>query len=178
MNETWTVEKQEVIKDICTRVCIDKSYVDDLAQWVSMFFLTTELEEHYLTEGFIYSVAYKGYHLRGSTFRREHIEFELLFVDLLSAQADEQSDRDTAHTDFMKTFVGHYEDLGYNKKSIDKMYEDVLEGLTPIEEVWAREIVKRNMSINMFSEQTGISRAKAKERMDYIYNKLRDNARD
>ena len=33
--------------------------------------------------------------------------------------------------------------------------------------------IKRNLSIKLFSDHTGIHRATAKERMESIYNKLR-----
>jgi hypothetical protein len=46
-----------------------------------------------------------------------------------------------------------------------------------MEQIWVEEIVKRNMSIALFSQHSGIHRTTATERMESIYNKLRKNSK-
>jgi len=159
MNEKFTVDKQKVIKSMCLSVCKHGHLADDLAQWVSMWFLTNKVEDKYLTDGLIYSVAWKGFNLSGSEFKREHNPITFQYSDLTPAELEAALNYDSIN-------------------NVDEHYEQTLKQLNEMEQIWAREIVKRNLSINLFSEHTGISRAKAKERMTEIYKKLRDNARD
>ena len=49
-----------------------------------------------------------------------------------------------------------------------------VEQLDDMERIWVEEILKRNFSIKLFSEHTGIHRATATERMNLIYEKLRN----
>ena len=150
MNEEWTLSKQKVIETACNNICKHGSLSKDLAQEVSIWFLTNKLPDT-VTDGFIYVVAYKAFHLSGSEFRRLHVD------EVLKQSLD----------------INEYKDLNIENLSVDEKYEKTLEELDDIEQCWAREIVKRNLSINLFSQHSGISRQKAKERMDFIYHKLR-----
>jgi len=179
MNEDWLVSKQQVIEQICKTIC-KSSLAEDLAQEVSIYFLTHELPE-VVTDGFIYTVAFKMFHLSGSSFKRLHID------DVLKASTDiepfclfNSTDDDKESSKYEAWFIDQSADYidDYYKKSIDDQYEQVLKELTPMEQIWVEEIMKRNCSISLFSQHTSISRQKAKERMNEIYNKLRDNARD
>jgi hypothetical protein len=151
MNEKWVTEKQEVIRTSCALICRGNRYTDDLAQYVSMYFLENELPPT-VTDGFIHVVAYKAYHLSGSEFRRLHIDNNL---------------EDSEDIEVCASII-------LDSASIDREYNDALNELNPVERCWAEEIVKRNMSINLLSEHTGIHRDSAKKRMNSIYKQLRE----
>jgi len=151
-NEKFVLDKQPVIREICLAITKHNSFTDDLCQWVSIWFLENEVDEIYLTDGFIHSVAYKAYHLSGSSFKREHIDNYSVIKEELQPDY-------------------HYP---LESDNVDKRYEDLLRELTETERTWVEEIVKRNGSINLFSLHTEISRIVATERMNFIYNKLRE----
>ena len=58
-----------------------------------------------------------------------------------------------------------------------KEYKEHIGQLDNMEQIWVEEIVKRNMSIALFSQHSGIHRTTATERMESIYNKLRKNSK-
>lgn len=153
MNRKFAIDKQETIKSMCLSICKHGHLADDLAQWVSIYFLTHEIEEVNLTDGLIYSVAWKGYNLRGSEFKREHNPITFQYSDLTDSELEIA--------------------LNFDTINVDEDYKQTLKDLNSVEKTWIEEIVKRNLSINLFSEHTNISRAKATERMNAIYNKLR-----
>jgi hypothetical protein len=152
MNEVFVIEKQEVIKAICKQVTKHGHLSEDLAQWVSMWFLTTELEQCYLTDRFINAVAYKAFNLKGSEFKREHSTTDTISVE-----------------DICNNYYYPLE-----SENVDKRYQDLLKELSPTEKIWLEEMIKRNGSVNLFCQHTKISRITATERMNYIYNKLRE----
>ena len=154
MNEAFVIEKQETIRQCCQVVCNNNSYVEDLAQCVSIWLLENKLPEE-VKDGYLYMTAYNAYHRAGSEFRRLHIDTNIHHAKQIDS-----------------------EQIGLNDvNNIDQQYSEVMKELTPIDKVWAEEIVKRNMSINLFSKHTGINRQEATERMKTIYKKLQDNAR-
>lgn len=152
MNEDFVIKKQSVIKAICKQVTKHGSLSDDLAQWVSIWFLTNEVDECYLNDRFINAVSYKAYHLKGSEFKREHFNTESLSVE-----------------DICNDYYYPLE-----SENVDLRYQELLRELTDTEKVWLEEMVKRNGSVNLFCQHTKISRITATERMEYIYNKLRE----
>lgn len=151
MNEKFVIEKQSIIESMCLSICKHGSLSKDLAQEVSIYFLTHKLPE-VITDGFIYTVAYKYYHLSGSEFKRLHVDQVLKYAEELEEYS---TIRDSL------------------KDSVENEYNQALDELIPIEKVWAEELVKRNLSISLFSQHTGIGRKKATERMNSIYDKLR-----
>ena len=152
MNNDFVVSKQQVIRDSCELICRGNRYTDDLIQWVSMYFLEHTLPTE-ITDGFIHVVAYKAYWLQGSEFRRLHIDSNLENCEDIQG----------------------YSSVILDNTSVDREYNEALNELNPVERVWAEEIVRRNMSINLFSQHTGIHRDSAKQRMQNIYEKLRKN---
>lgn len=157
MNEDFVVKNQDVILAMCNTVCKHSHQAGDLAQWTSEWFLTHDVSHLNTTKALIYSVVWKAYNLRGSEFKREHNPSEFHYTELT------------------------VEDLELHmnlQESVDEQYRKVMDELNPIEKIWAEQIVKRNLSISLLSQHTGIGRKKATERMNEIYKKLRDNARD
>ena len=155
MNEDFVKDKQKVIEKACNTIAKHSSISKDLAQEVSIYFLTNPLPERLdKIDGFIFVIAYKMYHLTGSEFKRLHIDNVLL---------------DSEDIDFISDKA-----LPFYDDNVDKEYNKTIKELNEMDVIWTQEIVKRNMSINLFSEQTGISRIKATERMNSIYNKLRN----
>ena len=65
-------------------------------------------------------------------------------------------------------------DIPYMDGNVYKDYIEQVKQLDEMERIWVEEIVKRNLSIRLFSEHTGIHRATATERMNLIYEKLRN----
>lgn len=141
-----------------------------------MYFLENELPTE-ITDGFIHVVAYKAYWLQGSEFRRLHIDKHLddsdELIEYLGSYSDNSKDNyNSSWAGKMDSNIKNFCE-GYNDANIDKEYDDALNELTPVERCWAREVVKRNMSINLLSQHTGIHRDSAKARMNSIYDKLR-----
>ena len=104
-------------------------------------------------DGFIFVVAYKMYHLSGSEFNRLHFDNVL---------------QESTELDYLKL-----KDIPYISNNVYKEYLEQVKQLDEMERIWVEEIVKRNLSIKLFSDHTGIHRTTAKERMESIYNKLR-----
>ena len=157
MNEDFIKLKQPVIEKACKTICKHSELSKDLAQEVSIYFLTNELPLNKTKiDGFIFVVAYKMYHLSGSEFNRLH------FDNVLNESVD---------IEHLKK-----EDIPcINDNRND--YKDQIGQLDSMEQIWVEEIVKRNLSIALFSSHTGIHRATATERMEVIYNKLRNNSK-
>ena len=156
MNEDFVKDKQLVIETACKNICKHSEFWKDLAQEVSIYFLTNALPENLnKIDGFIFVVAYKMFHLSGSEFNRLHIDHLL---------------KDCDEIDQIKP------DLNYihSNENTYKEYTEQVEQLDDMERIWVEEILKRNFSIKLFSEHTGIHRATATERMNLIYKKLRN----
>jgi hypothetical protein len=94
------------------------------------------------------------FHLSGSEFNRLH------FDNVLSKSLD---------IDYLKV-----DDMPCTKVNSYKEYMEQIGQLDEMERIWVEEIVKRNLSIRLFSEHTGIHRTTATERMNSIYEKLRN----
>jgi hypothetical protein len=158
VNEDFIKDKQLVIEKACKTICKHSELSKDLAQEVSIYFLTNPLPDNLSKiDGFIFVVAYKMFHLSGSEFNRLHFDNVLL----------ESSD-----IDYLKA-----EDIPYINDNIYKEYREHIGQLDNMEQIWVEEIVKRNMSIALFSQHSGIHRTTATERMESIYNKLRKNSK-
>ena len=158
MNSNFVKEKQLVIEKACKTICKHSELSKDLAQEVSIYFLTNPLPENRTKiDGFIFVVAYKMYHLSGSEFNRLH------FDNVLAESSD---------IEYLKE-----EDIPYINDNIYKEYISHIGQLDNMEQIWVEEIVKRNMSIALFSQHSGIHRTTATERMESIYNKLRKNSK-
>ena len=117
MNEKFVIEKQSIIESMCLSICKHGSLSKDLAQEVSIYFLTHKLPE-VITDGFIYTVAYKYYHLSGSEFKRLHVDQVLKYAEELEEYS---TIRDSL------------------KDSVENEYNQALDELIPIEKVWAEE---------------------------------------
>ena len=156
MNEDFIKEKRQVIETACKNICKHSDIWRDLSQEVNIYFLTNALPENLnKIDGFIFVVAYKMFHLSGSEFNRLHIDHLL---------------KDCDEIDQIKP------DLNYihSTENIYKEYTEQVEQLDDMERIWVEEILKRNFSIKLFSEHTGIHRTTATERMNLIYEKLRN----
>ena len=158
MNEAFLKEKQQVIETACKNICKHSDIWRDLSQEVNIYFLTNALPENLnKIDGFIFVVAYKMFHLSGSEFNRLHIDHLL---------------KDYENIDEIKGV-----DLNYIPSIDENTYRDYteqVEQLDDMERIWVEEILKRNFSIKLFSEHTGLHRARATERMNLIYEKLRN----
>ena len=154
MNEKFIKEKRQVIETACKNICKHSDIWKDLAQEVNIYFLTNELPSNLnKIDGFIFVVAYKMFHLSGSEFNRLHFDNVL---------------QESTELDYLKL-----KDIPYISNNVYKEYLEQVKQLDEMERIWVEEIVKRNLSIKLFSDHTGIHRATAKERMESIYNKLR-----
>ena len=154
VNEEFIKEKQQVIETACKNICKHSDIWKDLSQEVNIYFLTNELPNNLnKIDGFIFVVAYKMFHLSGSSFNRLH------FDNIL---------QDYTWIDYLKEM-----DIPCIDGNVYKEYIEQVEQLDEMERIWVEEIIKRNFSIKLFSEHTGIHRASATERMNSIYEKLR-----
>lgn len=153
-NNKFVIEKQGVIEKACNIVTKHSDSSKDLAQEVSMYFLTNDLpDEMDKIDGFIFVVAYKMFHLSGSSFKR--MQFDVVLQR--SVDIDELNESE----------------IPCESESSYSEYKEYVKDLTEIEQVWISEVLKRNMSINLFCEHSGIHRATATERMESIYSKIR-----
>ena len=158
MNEDFIKLKQPVIEKACKTICKHSELSKDLAQEVSIYFLTNELPLNKTKiDGFIFVVAYKMYHLSGSEFNRLH------FDNVLNESLD---------IDHLKK-----EDIPCVNDNRYAEYKEHIGQLDSMEQIWVEEIVKRNLSIALFSEHTSIHRTTVTERMDLIYSKIRNNSK-
>ena len=94
------------------------------------------------------------FHLSGSEFNRLHFDNVLI---------------ESTELDYLKQI-----DIPYMDGNVYKDYIEQVKQLDEMERIWVEEIVKRNFSIRLFSEHTGIHRTTATERMNLIYEKLRN----
>jgi hypothetical protein len=155
VNEAFLKEKQQVIETACKNICKHSDIWKDLSQEVNIYFLTHELPSNLnKIDGFIFVVAYKMFHLSGSEFNRLHFDNVL---------------KESTELDYLKL-----KDIPYISNNVYKEYLEQVKQLDEMERIWVEEIVKRNLSIKLFSDHTGIHRGTAKERMESIYNKLRN----
>jgi len=155
VNEEFIKEKRQVIETACKNICKHSDIWQDLAQEVNIYFLTHELPSNLnKIDGFIFVVAYKMFHLSGSEFNRLHFDNVLI---------------ESTELDYLKEI-----DIPYMDGNVYKDYIEQVKQLDEMERIWVEEIVKRNFSIRLFSEHTGIHRATATERMNLIYEKLRN----
>ena len=155
MNEDFIKEKRQVIETACKNICKHSDIWRDLSQEVNIYFLTNALPENLnKIDGFIFVVAYKMFHLSGSEFNRLHFDNVLI---------------ESTELDHLKEI-----DIPYMDGNVYKDYIEQVKQLDEMERIWVEEIVKRNLSIRLFSEHTGIHRATATERMNLIYEKLRN----
>ena len=156
MNEGFIKEKSQVIETACKNICKHLDIWKDLAQEVNIYFLTNELPSNLnKIDGFIFVVAYKMFHLSGSEFNRLHFDNVLL---------------ESTELDYLKL-----KDIPYISNNVYKEYLEQVKQLDEMERIWVEEMVKRNFSISLFSQHTGIHRTTAKERLDFIKEKLRNN---
>ena len=155
MNEDFIKEKRQVIETACKNICKHSDIWRDLSQEVNIYFLTNALPENLnKIDGFIFVVAYKMFHLSGSEFNRLHFDNVLI---------------ESTELDYLKEI-----DIPYIDGNVYKEYVEQIKQLDEMERIWVEEIVKRNFSIRLFSEHTGIHRTTATERMNLIYEKLRN----
>tara|TARA_R110000868_G_scaffold380965_1_gene647296 strand:- start:216 stop:692 length:477 start_codon:yes stop_codon:yes gene_type:complete len=155
VNEEFIKEKRQVIETACKNICKHSDIWRDLSQEVNIYFLTNALPENLdKIDGFIFVVAYKMYHLSGSEFNRLHFDNVLI---------------ESTELDYLKEI-----DIPYISDNVYKEYVEQVKQLDEMERIWVEEIVKRNLSIRLFSAHTGIHRATATERMNLIYEKLRN----
>jgi len=156
VNEEFIKEKRQVIETACKNICKHSDIWRDLSQEVNIYFLTNALPENLnKIDGFIFVVAYKMFHFSGSSFNRLHFDNVLI---------------ESTELDYLKEI-----DIPYMDGNVYKEYVEQIKQLDEMERIWVEEIVKRNLSIKLFSDHTGIHRTTAKERMESIYNKLRKN---
>jgi hypothetical protein len=154
VNEDFIKEKQLIIENACKTICKHSDIWRDLSQEVNIYFLTHDLPKNInKINGFIFVVAYKMFHLSGSEFNRLHLDH------VLSKSLD---------IEYLKA-----EDMPSVNENKYKEYLEQIGQLDEMERIWVEEIVKRNLSIRLFSEHTGIHRTTATERMNSIYEKLR-----
>jgi len=156
VNEDFIKEKRQVIETACKNICKHSDIWRDLSQEVNIYFLTNALPENLnKIDGFIFVVAYKMFHFSGSAFKRLHFDNVLL---------------ESTELDYLKEV-----DIPCVNENVYKEYLEQVKQLDEMERIWVEEIVKRNLSIKLFSDHTGIHRTTAKERMNSIYEKLRKN---
>ena len=155
MNENFIKDKRQVIETACKNICKHSDIWRDLSQEVNIYFLTNELPDNLnKIDGFIFVVAYKMFHLSGSEFNRLHFDNVLI---------------ESTELDYLKEI-----DIPYMDGNVYKDYIEQVKQLDEMERIWVEEMVKRNFSISLFSQHTGIHRTTAKQRLDFIKEKLRN----